>query len=181
MRNNILQKLTLFSFIIITLILWSCASQKKKAWNYAQTNPTEFAEWCKERFPIVTTKYVAGKKEIIKDSILVPGETIECPKPTIENPKPKIKTQDKYLPTEKEIWTPDTVFQTDTREIQIYSNQISELKKLNLECENDSKKISKDNISLQSELSKKKSTQYYGWVAFGTLITILVLYKVFKR
>lgn len=180
MRNNIPQRLILFITILLTLTLWSCASQKKKAWNYVQTNPTEFAEWCKERFPVTTTKYVPGKKEIIIDSVFIPGETIECPEPTIENPKPKIKTKDKYIPTEKEKCTPDTIYQTDTREIQIYTNQIRDLKKLNNECEISNKNLSKKYLETKEDLVKKTSTQYYGWIAFGGLLTLIIVFKIAK-
>ncbi|WP_314058663.1 hypothetical protein [Empedobacter brevis] len=180
MRYNISKRMILFFTILLALTLWSCASQKKKAWNYVQTNPTEFAEWCKERFPNTTTKYIPGKKEIIIDSVFIPGETIECPEPTIENPKPSVKTKGKYIPTEKEKCTPDTIYQTDTREIQIYTNRIADLNKSNSECEISNKELSKKYLETNEYLVKKTSTQYYGWVAFGLILTILIFYKLIK-
>lgn len=159
----------------------SCASQKDKAWNYVQTSPTEFAEWCQERFPLVQTQYIPGKKEIIFDSILVPGETLECPEPTLLNPKPIVKTEDKYIPIQTEKCTADTIKSIDTREIQIKQNEIFQLRN---KVEDLNKKLEEQTDqknNLQESLSKNKSTKFYGWIAFAFLGGILIVKKLYSK
>ncbi len=190
MRNNIPQRIILFITILLTLTLWSCASQTEKRYNkslnIARGDTDKFRNACEVAFPRVSTQYIKGDEIVRTDTIEVPGPTIECPEPTKENPKPLVKCPPNKI-IDNSTHRVDTIKVADTlelsklkSEIQVSQKYISELRKFNTECENANKDLSKKYLDTKEDLLKKTSSQYYGWIAFGLLVVSLIGYKVIK-
>ncbi|WP_312208269.1 hypothetical protein [Empedobacter sp.] len=192
MRNNIPQRIILFLTFLLTLTLWSCASQKQaekrynKSLNIVRGDMNKFLDACDIAFPRVSTQYIKGDVIVQTDTIEVPGPIIECPKPTKENPKPAVKCPPNKI-IDNSTQRVDTIKVADTRElsklkseIQTLENYIIELKNSNKDCEKTNKDLSKQYLDTKEDLIKKTSTQYYGWIAFGLLTVSLIGYKVTK-
>ncbi|MGV0964887.1 hypothetical protein [Empedobacter falsenii] len=192
MRTNLTQRIILFITILLTLTLWSCASQKQaekrynKSLNIVRGDTDKFRDACEVTFPRVPTQYIKGDEIVRTDTIEVPGPAIECPEPTKENPKPTVKCPPNKI-IDNSTHRVDTIKVADTRElsklkseIQILEKYISELRKSNTECENSNKNLSKKYLDTKEDLAKKTSSQYYGWIAFGLLAISLIGYKVIK-
>lgn len=187
-------RIILFISAMFTLLMFSCATkptEKDIAWKYVQTNPTDFAEWCKERFPNVITEYIPGTREIIPLEILVPGDSIPCPKPSDTNPAPYVKVPDKTIAVTTEKCTPDTIKIADTRDLQIANDKVKKAEQDREWWKNQyhdqvdlynkelatNKKLSDDNATLKVE----RNTGY--WIA-GVLFLVIcffILFKVFRK
>lgn len=194
MRKSFKTRLGTFLIIFSTLLLFSCATkptEKEKAWSYVQTHPTEFAQWCIERFPNVITRVVPGKKEIVHDSVLVPGEIIPCPPPSADNPIPSVKVPDKYIPTTSEKCTSDTIFQTDTRDLKLandklrkaeqdieyWKNQALDFQDKNIELRDEYKVLVDEN----AELKTSKNTAWWITGLLSSLILLFFIYRIFIK
>ncbi len=187
-------RILLFISAMITLFLCSCATkptEKEIAWNYIQTHPTEFAEWSKERFPNVITKVIPGKKEIVYDSIFLPGEVIPCPEPTELNPTPFIKVPDRYIQTQSEKCTPEIIEKADGRDLQLANDKVKKAESDLEYCKNNyNNQIDLYNVLLDenkklvnenSDLKVSKSTAWWiTWILVG-LISLFFIYRIFLK
>lgn len=192
MKKQTKLRIVLFSLIMLLLFLVSCATkpaEKEVAWNYVQTNPTEFAKWCKERFPNVITKVIPGKKEMVIDTVLVKGDSIPCPTPT--NPNAKIKVPDKVVTTASEKCTPDTIQIADTRDVQIANDKLKKaeenteywLNSYNQQVDQYNKllKENKDLVDENSSLKVSKNTAWWITGILSGLIILFFIYRIFIR
>lgn len=192
MKKQTKLRIVLFSFIMLSLFLVSCATkptEKEAAWNYVQTNPTEFAQWCNERFPNVITKVIPGTKETVIDTVLVKGDSIPCPTPT--NPNAKIKVPDKMVTTASEKCTPDTIQIADTRDLQIAYDKLKKaeenteywLNSYNQQVDQHNKLLNenKDLVDENSSLKVSKSTAWWITGILGGLIVLFFIYRIFIR
>ena len=190
MRNNISQRIILFITILLTLTLWSCASQTEKRYNKSlnivRGDTDKFRDACDVAFPRVPTQYIKGDEIIRTDTIEVTGVVIECPEPTKEIPKPTVQCPPTKI-IDNSTHRTDTIKVADTLElsklksdIKVYEKYISELKDSNKDCEKANMDLSQKYLDTKEDLAKKSSTQFYGWIAFGGLIAILAIFKIAK-
>lgn len=192
MRTNLPQRILLFITILLTLILWSCSSQKQidkrynKSLNIVRGDTDKFRDACDVAFPRVPTQYIKGDEIIRTDTIEVTGVVIECPEPTKEIPKPTVQCPPTKI-IDNSTHRTDTIKVADTLElsklksdIKVYEKYISELKQWNKDCEKANMDLSQKYLDTKEDLAKKSSTQFYGWIAFGLLAISLIGYKFIK-
>lgn len=157
----------LITFVSIVLLM-SCASQKKKANQYFDSNRGELAEKCQKEFPNDTIKIIKGETKTITDTITIQGVIIPCPEPTTENPKPVVKCPDSKTITITKERT-DTILITDMQKIKSLEHNLKEAINKYQEQE---KKLNNCN--------SKKDTYLWIIIILG-LAVILYIYLIARR